>query len=178
MRPYLPSLAFGGPPPCPEPVLQAKGLVHLPGTNIYSHSPSAPFGPPVPHHTATPSTHLETSQTQSWLGAVPSLMGMADQCSSKGRNPRLGISCSVDSGLPAIREVRSRRRASPGHVDISHPCSLDSPLLFESTILNNFTKHSAIGSGLCDLMPQNADCLLSLALKQPQARPPEHECTS
>lgn len=105
-------------------------------------------------------------------------MGKADQCNSKGRNPCLRISCSFDSGLPENREVRSCRQTSLGQVDISHPCSLDSPLPFESTILNKSRKHSAIGFGLCDMMPQNTDCLSSLDLKQPQARPPEHECTS
>lgn len=56
--------------------------------------------------------------------------------------------------------------------------SLYSPLSFESTTLNKPRKQSAISLGLYDLMPQNADCLLSLAQKQPQARPPEHECIS
>lgn len=66
----------------------------------------------------------------------------------------------------------------PGHGSISHSRSLDSLPPFESTALNQPRKCSQISLGLCDLMPQNADCLLSLALKPPQARPPEHECTS
>lgn len=69
-------------------------------------------------------------------------------------------------------------RPVPSHGDISHPCSLDSSLPLESTTLNKSRKHSAINLGLCDLMPQNAARLLSRALKQPQARPPEHERTS
>lgn len=62
--------------------------------------------------------------------------------------------------------------AGQGQLDISHPYRLDCPVL-----LTKSKKHSAISFGLCDLIPQNSDCFSSLALKQSQARPPEHECT-
>lgn len=66
----------------------------------------------------------------------------------------------------------------PGQWDISHPYSLNFPLPFESTTLNKPRNCSTIILGLCDLMPQNADCFLSLAVKQPQSRPLEDECAS
>lgn len=108
---------------------------------------------------------------QSWLGAAPSLAGKADQFSSKDQNP-----CSVDSGPTGSREVT--QASLPGHGSISRSYSLDSLPPCECTALNQPRKRSRISLGLCDLMPQNADCLLSLALKPPRARPPEHECAS
>lgn len=57
----------------------------------------------------------------------------------------------MDSG-----PTRSRKAVQAGlasHMDISHPCSLDSPLPFESTTLEKPRKRSAVSLGLCDLMP-------------------------
>lgn len=151
-----------GPLPLPQPALPAKKPIPRPWHTCVLSVNTCPLW------ASCPPLHCHP---QSWLGAAPSLAGKADQFSSKDQNP-----CSVDSGPTGSREVT--QASLPGHGSISRSYSLDSLPPCECTALNQPRKRSRISLGLCDLMPQNADCLLSLALKPPRARPPEHECAS
>lgn len=63
------------------------------------------------------------------------------------------------------RQASSAACTSPPQPQAELPCCLLKLLLLKKP-----RKHSAGGLGLCDLMP-DTDCLLSLVVKQPQARP-------